>query len=230
LNNAFFGDRNDFCKYDLILEILEKAGFLKRFTFIPMLSPNDGRRGGRLTNYQCGSRRKNLYSFLRRCLSDNRRDIRMLRRFLPKCEFQYCPYRDSEFFTHQNRDEYFQSIPDSYLQQALVFLDPDNGFEVPSMTQSSGDRYITLQEVRYLQGRMNKKSMILVYQHLPRENREKYFTRLRNKICQELHVHNFLLISDNSVCFTMIMQNLNQSSMILPLVEAHVKRVGLQLR
>jgi len=59
VNNKFFADRNDFFKYDLLLEILEKSDLLRQLTFIPMLTPNDDRRGGIEQTIHAGSCVKN---------------------------------------------------------------------------------------------------------------------------------------------------------------------------
>jgi len=80
VNNKFFADRNDFFKYDLLLEILEKSDLLKQLTFIPMLTPSDKRRGGHRTNYSRGLMREELFRFLQDCLVNGKRDIRELRR------------------------------------------------------------------------------------------------------------------------------------------------------
>ncbi len=81
MKNQFFADRRDFFKYDFLLEILEKSGFLRQLTFIPLLTANDNRIGGKLTEYEPGNRRPELYQFLRTCLSSEKRNISQLREF-----------------------------------------------------------------------------------------------------------------------------------------------------
>jgi len=44
MKNQYFGDRNDFFKYDLVLNLIEKIVNLKCFTFIPMLTEDDDSR------------------------------------------------------------------------------------------------------------------------------------------------------------------------------------------
>ena len=65
MNNKFFADKNDFFKYDLLLEVMEKSPFLKQLTFIPMLTPMDDRKGGELKDYKPGNGRMDLYEFLK---------------------------------------------------------------------------------------------------------------------------------------------------------------------
>lgn len=50
MKNRYFGDRNDFLKYDLVLNLIEKTDNLKCFTFLPMLTQDDGSGDGGLTN------------------------------------------------------------------------------------------------------------------------------------------------------------------------------------
>ena len=61
MNNKFFADKNDFFKYDLLLELIENSPFLKQLTVVPMLTRLDGRKGGGLTHYERGNRRGDPY-------------------------------------------------------------------------------------------------------------------------------------------------------------------------
>jgi len=45
MKNQYFGDKRDFFKYDLSIELCERIP-LKQFTFIPMLTENDGTKEG----------------------------------------------------------------------------------------------------------------------------------------------------------------------------------------
>jgi hypothetical protein len=63
----------------------------------------------------------------------------------------------------------------------LVFLDPDNGIEVPSkpVGRKGSSKYITWEEVKRL---WNADSSLLIYQHFRRENRDLFARRLVSEL------------------------------------------------
>jgi len=132
MKKQYFGDRNDFLKYDLVLTLIEKIDNSKCFTFIPMLTQDDGSRHGDLTNYD-GSRQGELDGFLKGCIKESNRNIRNLRSFMSSKNIEYHPYKEDEYFSHAGREQYFDSIASSILNRAVILIDPDNGFEVKSM-------------------------------------------------------------------------------------------------
>lgn len=228
MNNRFFADRNDFFKYDFLLELLEESSFLRQLTFVPMLTPDDGRRGGKLTNYPCGGRRPHLYRFLQDCLARSRRDIRLLRDCFARRSFRYTPYRDSNHFTNENRDEYFRSIPDFSLREALVFLDPDNGLEVASAGRRNGDRYVKHEELRRLFARMDAKSVLVVYQHLPRVKRRDFFRMIGTRLQESLRIRRLpMFVSDNRIAFMVLTKEIHRRKKVEVMLDAYAKRHGL---
>ena len=150
---------------------------MQRFLFVPMLTPDDGSTDGMLTAYPPGEhpRRRDLWDFLQGCLKRGERDIRALRRYMKGKPFAYIPWSDDAFFTHARREEHFSKIPASALRHSLVFFDPDNGFEVPSMTAGNGAKYLRYSELADVFSRMDNSSIAVVYQHLPRKNRDDFF-------------------------------------------------------
>jgi hypothetical protein len=88
--------------------------------------------------------------------------------------FEYFPYGealDAGEFCDGTRAAYFTGIPDSALASALVFLDPDNGIEPGAPTGRNSHKYVKLSELKSLYDRMDRKSVLAVYQHLPRIHR-----------------------------------------------------------
>jgi hypothetical protein len=136
MKNQYFGDRNDFFKYDLVLNLIEKIENLKCFTFIPMLTEDDGSSDGALTIYN-GSRRKELDDFLKDCIKKSDRKVKNLRSFMSKYEqIEYRPYKDDEYFLHAEREQYFDSIHSSILNESVILIDPkvDSGVRLHKFT------------------------------------------------------------------------------------------------
>ena len=198
MNNKFFADKNDFFKYDLLLEVMEKSPFLKQLTFIPMLTPMDDRKGGELKDYKPGNRRMDLYEFLKKCLNTGRRDIRQLTKFFGKKTFHYTPYRDSTFFSNKTRSEYFAAIPEAALDTALIFFDPDNGL---SHSRKTDDKHLTYDELERVYGRARDPSLILVYYHLPRVSREALFRSINWRLDHFQPRPKTTFIHDNRIAF-----------------------------
>ncbi len=170
MKNQYFGDRNDYFKYDLAISLAKGLPDIVRFTFIPLLTPSDHSRDGQLVNYTQGSR-----------------DIYRLRKFFrqPQVSIEYRPYRDQAEFRHSERTRYFRGIPLAYLRQAVILLDPDNGLEVKSSTASSFHKYVKYEEARSVFERMDEASLLLIYQHFPRVDRLTFLEGLHARLQKE---------------------------------------------
>jgi hypothetical protein len=57
MKNQYFGDKRDFFKYNLLLDLLECLD-LATLTFIPMLTPDYGTNEGHFKSYKCKDRRR----------------------------------------------------------------------------------------------------------------------------------------------------------------------------
>ncbi len=204
MNNKFFADKNDFFKYDLLLELIENSPFLKQLTIIPMLTQADGRKGGGLTHYERGNRREDLYEFLKECLETGRRDICHLKEYFAMKPFAYTPFRDSTCFTNKARDEYFHAIPDTALDHALIFIDPDNG--LMDSGKQTDDKHLTYNELAQLNGRVKDPSMVVVYHHLARVPRDRLFRTINMHLEQLQPKPKAAFVSDNRIAFLALSQ------------------------
>jgi len=188
MKNQYFGDTRDLFKYDLILDLLQNSG-LVHFVLIPMLTKNDFSTHGRRINYgkaNAGVNRVELRSFLEKCLFENRRNIKELENFFrewktPK-SVKLTIYRVDEYFSSEEREEYFSSINIDALARSVILADPDIGIEVRSM-RGREERYIRYTEIKLLYDRMGNQSILLIFQYIPRTSRKQYLSR----ICDELN-------------------------------------------
>ena len=181
MKNQYFGDNKDLFTYDLILQILH-AGLVEHFTFIPMLTSNDDKGHGEKYSRdkaKAGTENKELMRFLDECVKEGRRDIEQLESFFKKGAIEMTIYRGKdEYFSHQQRREYFEQIGDGLLSKSLVFVDPDVGLEV----KKSGQEHMLYAEVKNLYQRMDESSILMIYQYFPRRHRQQYL----NTRCAEL--------------------------------------------
>ena len=211
MKNQYFGDLRDVFKYDLVLEILFHTN-LTNFTFIPMLTPNDLTEDGMRINYDKVKNkfRSTLKNFLIRCVNENRRNIKELKKFfnkfdsihLVKLELSMKIYEEDQYFTNLNRRDYFNNINDYFLKESVILVDPDNGLEVKSM--GKGEKYIKYEELKMLFERMDNLSVLIIFQFIPRVNRQNYISSINQKIKNILSDCYINYITDNIVVFIIL--------------------------
>lgn len=171
MKNQYFGDRRDFCKLELLLDLAECQRH-PRLLLIPMLTPNDGSMEGGITQYDCGARRRVLFDSFRVAVESGNRDIRSLRNVLPRCGVHFMPYRDAEFFENTTRQAYFDGVPREWLASSVVFVDPDIGLETGTTGYMRGngmDKYLFYGDLSRVAARATDDSILVVYQHLQRD-------------------------------------------------------------
>ncbi|MCD5409167.1 MAG: hypothetical protein LRZ87_00120 [Methanocellales archaeon] len=179
MKNQYFGDNRDLFKYDLILRVIEETDSINHFTFIPMLTKNDDTKQGGERNRdkaKAGTKNKDLRNFL------------------------------DEYFSHENRREYFKQIGNEFLSKSLVFVDPDIGLQV----RKSREKHILYREVKDLYERMDESSILMIYQHFPRirtqNNIQKHFCERSEelkKIAGDLPIY----IDDNEIRFFFLVKD-----------------------
>lgn len=186
MKNQYFGDRNDMFKYDLALTLVERLDAVSGFTFVPMLTPDDGRSDGSLTDYrQLGRHRPSLYGFLGDCVADpSRRGVTSLRRYMAENApaVRYHPHMDDAVLCASNRGDYFAAVSPFALEDSVILVDPDNGFEVASMSARTAEKYLRYAELASLYEAMGERSVLLAYQHWARVKREVEFDRISQRI------------------------------------------------
>jgi hypothetical protein len=204
MKNQYFGDTRDLFKYDLVLELLTRTD-LDCFSFIAMLTPPDTTaHGGRtsLAKARAGKDNKDLRGYLELAVDQGRRDIRETAGLfrLPKYgKLQLRIY--GKPFDDEARFQYFDGIPSESLKRAVIVLDPDNGLWVRS-SRLEGGKYLRYDEARHVYDIMDKKSVLIIFQFIPRVNRITFFNDISMKL-KELVTHGRQLVwvSDNQVAF-----------------------------
>jgi len=234
MKNQYFGDTRDLFKYDLILELLLRSN-PKRFTFIPMLTEDEPNTYGEKIDYsraKAGTRRVVLRSFLERCLKNDRRNIKELERFfrsnkLPK-KVELTIYERNSYFSDKTRKEYFSAIKRFLLARSVTLVDPDIGLEVKSM-KGREEKYIKYEEVKLLYDQMDKHSVLVIFQFIPRVNRERYFSkisdRLKKKVVGEFPVY---FISDSQIAFFILAKGRKLRKSCEDIIYAYASFYGLK--
>jgi len=216
MKKQYLGDVGDLFKYDLIQRILEGISSLQGFIFIPMLTKNDPKsRDGNKRDFdeakrkgRPGTNNKDLIKSLRKYnkINPNERDFTEVKKQFKSRDFEIRIYeeRGNKYFTNNNRmrDEYFKNIPEGFLHKSLVFVDPDIGLQIKNPTE----RHLLYGEVKELYDRMDKDSILMIFQYFPREDHKGYLSRRANEL-RELTEDMPIYISDNEIIFFLSTKN-----------------------
>lgn len=183
MKNQYFGDINDYRKYGLLRVLQSKIQ--GKLLVAWMFTPDDGSRHGGVRDYIEDPHRwrrydPQLFDGLADLLgSASMPDVSLIEQtsLLPDTSYYSAVVPDAR----RDRDTWWQGLLDAACNADLVFVDPDNGFEVPSkpVGRRGSSKYVTWQEV---QGLWNAGCSLLIYQHFPREPREVFAQRLVSEL------------------------------------------------
>ncbi|MHB1356940.1 MAG: hypothetical protein ACYCZF_13310 [Anaerolineae bacterium] len=179
MKNAYYGDVNDYLKYGL-LRCLANEGSLSIGVFW-MLTEGGSGNDGKFTRYLDKPKKwKSFDELLFNRLYDdvrvkNHRSVSQVKSggLIPNGSF-YDTVVPAET---EQRNIYFTQGLNTLSKSDVIFFDPDNGTEVPSV------RYGTAASIRYiywseLATAYKAGHSLLVYQHYPREKRNKFHQRI----------------------------------------------------
>lgn len=203
MKNQYFGDNKDLFKYDLVLKIMI-AGLVEHFTFIPMLTkPDETNQGSKNNRKHASISNKELMNFLDECINRRQRDIGQIVTFFLRYGINMTIYGRNGYFSNQKRQSYFDGIESGLLSKSLILIDPDNGLEV----KSSGEKHILYSEVKGLYERMDKGSILMVYQYFPRVSHQQYLNGRMQELKDRISGAHPVCIYDSEVAFFFLTKN-----------------------
>ena len=210
MNRMNFGDTRDLFTFDLVRHIMKADPAFDRFTFIPMLTGADegarGKKSGKTDlvkakkSGKAGSQNLELVAQMERLqeIEDDLDYFQHIRGYFNKEQIPAHIVSDQKF-THQDRTRYFGSISSRLLKNTLIFLDPDTGLE----ESRPSEKHLLFSEVKQIADRMDKNSVLMIYQHLPRVKHDGYI-RARCSRLSELTGLDPLTITDNEIIFFLL--------------------------
>ncbi|MGB7213181.1 MAG: hypothetical protein WBC97_11215 [Gemmatimonadales bacterium] len=186
MKDQYFGDVNDYRKYGLLRALESVTGLSLGVCWL--LTSDDGGTDGGFTDFllQPGQWRRYdppLYDELRRLLDPGtRRSVQHVRTWslIPGARYYEAGLADGS-----GRERYIDGALDALQECPVVFFDPDNGVEVPSIRFGGrgSSKYIYWQEMEQAYRRGHT---LVVYQHFAREKREQHIARLAEQFRQRL--------------------------------------------
>jgi hypothetical protein len=183
MKNQYFGDINDYRKYGL-LRALQSTGD-GSLLVAWMLTPDDGGQDGGFRSYLedrpiLANGDLDLFVGLAELLrSPSQRSVSLIERsgLLPRTRYHTAVVPDGR----SERNGWRKDLLRAASGVDLVFLDPDNGIEVPSkpVGRKGSSKYVTWREIRSL---WKAGCSLLIYQHYRREKRQAFTQRIVSEL------------------------------------------------
>ncbi len=188
MKDQYFGDVNDYRKYGLLRALSSVTGLPIGVCWL--LTAPDDRSDGEFRRYLEEPDRwrdydPDLYDRLRRLLDPGTsRSVQHARTWelIPRATFYEDQLRDDT----RSRRAYFEGSWNALKSCPVVFLDPDNGIEIPSKHLGAKDsaKYVYWGEITRAYERGHS---LVIYQHFVRESRDSYIARLAGQLAGRLH-------------------------------------------
>ena len=183
MKNQYFGDINDYRKYGLLRALQSTGGGSLLVAW--MLTPDDGGRDGEFRSYLENRRIWAKYDpELFNGLADlprspSQRAVSLIERsgLLARTRYYSAVVPDGR----GERDAWRENLLRAASGIDLVFLDPDNGIEVPSkpVGRKGSSKYVTWRELRSL---WKTGCSLLIYQHFPHVKHLAFAQRLVSEL------------------------------------------------
>ncbi len=193
----YLGDARDAFKWDLLHWICTDASF-STLVFVPLLTLDDEDSGEGLTPHH----RFKCQDFIRPFLDSLKEEPRCLTRIsaLGKLnhgkQFRVRVFAPDKLIGSGNgRSEYWSDLDPSELENAVVFFDPDNGYETKTQR---GPKWIEHGELKRFLERLPETSVVVVYQHRPRRTWGEMFADLSNRLG---YVHTAVAAHESNLAF-----------------------------
>lgn len=191
MKNQYFGDINDYRKYGLLRAILRSVTTQSHMLIAWMLTPDNFGNDGNKTDYLRSADRWRgydpyLFDGLTELMKTNKREVALIEPTKLLGESKY--FSDTTPDGSEKRDLWFKRLQ-KFAQEKqcdFVFLDPDNGLEVPSRRygRKNSSKYLYWREVEAL---WKDGHSLLIYQHFPFERREVFVERILRRLKTETH-------------------------------------------
>ena len=189
MKRQYLGDSKDSFKWDYHDYLVSELGY-PALVIALMMTPDDSSNEGK-SNPSLFQARKGIINFCNELRKT--RSLDSIRSLPLKTGNSYAValHRGDEYFTMQNRNQYFLNF-DSQFDQ-VILLDPDNGFEPE---KSLKDKHVSYSEITKILRQTSENSVISVFHHFRRikfvEDYARIFERLEEGYSTAIY-WNFLM-------------------------------------
>jgi hypothetical protein len=201
MKDQYAADINDYLKYALLRTLSTvHAGTLH---VCWMRTASDGRSDGSRLAYLANpvefrSLDPLVFDELTRIVACGARSVRAVEKsaILPRARFHGALLNDLD----ATRRRYFDRVWSALGDDDLVFFDPDNGLEVPSVPRGRRNccKYLFWDEINHALGETRS---VCVYQHFPRVFRPAYLERRLAEFSERFPAHRSFAVYSSSVAY-----------------------------
>jgi len=216
----YLGDARDAFKWDLLHWICTKSSpRFDEMVFVPMLTPDIEKSNEGQTPHQQFECR----GFIRPFLDSLKKEPRSLKYIsaLGAIEQNAPSFHVSLFAPTKHigsgnqRAEYWAGFEPEKFENAVVFFDPDNGFE--TQTQH-GTKWVRHSELKHFLSRLPKTSVTVVYQHRPRRKWNDLFSDLKDNLS---YAHTAVVAYEGNLAFVAIAGNESAGKRIFAAIKGY---------
>ena len=178
MKNQYVGDINDYVKYGLIHSIAKI--FDEKILIVWMLTKNDNNDGNKIEYLDNPKKYRQynpvLFDELQKVVENKHKSDNIDNIIAIEQNKLFKKYRFfNEFIKDdiKSRSIYFQKVNSLAIKYNTIFFDPDNGIEIQSCKcgNKKSSKYIYWNEIQDI---YKLKKNILIYQHFPRKDRQKF--------------------------------------------------------
>jgi len=159
MKNQYFADVNDYTKYCILRQFPETPKIIYW-----MLTKDDNETYPRKLSYlkskQCADLDRELWDYLLKCNKNNCRHVSYIKGLLGNVVH----YEERPIDDWVKRKTISNDIISIARKDQIVFLDPDNGYQVPAHPEGTrrSNKYVYDSEIS---GLLEKNAIIILYQH-----------------------------------------------------------------
>jgi len=216
----YLGDARDAFKWDLLHWICTKSSpHFDELAFVSMLTPDIEKSNEGKTLHE----RFQCRDFIRPFVDSLKEEPRSLERIttLGSVE-QNSPsirvslFNPSKFIgSGSQRAEYWAGFEPEKFENAVVFFDPDNGFETKTQHET---KWVRHSELKDWLSRLPKTSVTVVYQHRPRRKWIDLFPDLKNSL---VYAHTVVAAHESNLAFVAMAGNASTGKRIIASIESY---------
>jgi hypothetical protein len=178
----YLGDSRDAFKWDLLHWLCTRASPpFSELLFVPLLTPDDAVPSDGRTSHARFPARPEIASFVAKLQKDvaGLGAVRELGNVEPDSAFAVSIHAPTRFVPEgAKRTDYWRELVPAAHPNCLVFLDPDNGFEIKT---SKAEKWVRDAEVKWLLDGLPETSAVAVYQQWPHRDWDVVFGALRQR-------------------------------------------------
>jgi len=217
----YLGDSRDAFKWDLLHWLCSRAApHFSRLLFVPLLTRDDPKPTDGRTPHTRFRARPEIQAFVGslRGHPDGLDAIRALGRIDSATVFDVNVHSPRTFVPDGlDRTKYWSALEPSHFQNTLVFLDPDNGFEIKS---EKGGKWVLDSEVAWLLCELPSSSAVVIYQHWPHRPWATVFEALTPRLQYAAYAS---AAYNDSVAFVLLARDIGTANRVRSAVGEYVK-------